>query len=93
MAKKIDLKGKTIFDFCDDKDLIGRITQTEDDCITQEEMLELPVSVQISYIIDYAYNSKNNALYNAARKAYKAAMAEEDRIAMEGIKKGIIIDF
>jgi hypothetical protein len=93
MAKKIDLKGKTIFDFCDDKDLIGRITQAEDDCITQEEMLEFPVSVHISYIIDYAYNSKNNALYNAARKAYKAARAEENRIAMDGVERDIIIDF
>ncbi len=93
MAKKIDLKGKTIYDLYDDEAGVARLLKMHNMYCDKEYMRTLSESVRMMYIWNFACWVSNDTLRDAAHKAYKAAMAEEDRIAMEGIKKGIIIDF
>jgi len=82
------LSNKTIYDFTDDPEIIGKITGN----VPKESYINsCHIINKITDIADYAYMIQDNELYKLATKALKIAQKDWDSIVANGLKDGIII--
>ncbi len=85
----MDLENKTIFDFTDDKEIIGKITgNTPKDYYIQNCH---PVN-KLEDIIDYSNIINDSELKSEAEKAWKMEKKAWDDMIDDGQQDGIIID-
>lgn len=85
---KMNLKGKTIFDFCRDKIMLNEIVGG----YSEEYYKTLPLSVHYSDLRNYAARTNNVQLFNAATNALNKANDDFERLQSAEIHRGVIID-
>lgn len=66
-----DLKGKTVFDFCNDAEILAKVAGYSTDSmkgLSKENILGYPYVVHAQMLQSLATEIKNNELYEAAKK-------------------------
>lgn len=85
----LDISNKTIYDFTDNPEIIGKITGN----VPKVSYINTcHIINKMADIADYAYMIQDDELYKLATKALKIAKKEWDSIVADGLKDGIIID-
>ena len=85
----MDLQDKTIFDFTDDKEIIGKIIgNTPKDYYLQNCH---PLN-RLAHLVDLAFITNDTELKESAEKAWKKAQKEWDDKIEDGQQEGVIID-
>lgn len=85
----MELKGKTIFDFCKDAELRKEIIGGD---YSESYYKGFPESVIIEHLVEYAARTNNKKMFDAAEKARIIAIKDFERMAHEAAKNGMIID-
>lgn len=86
----MNVKGKTIFDFCKDAEMRKAIIGGD---YTEKDYKSLCHEIfRYDHIRDFAARTNNRTLFEAATKARDEAQSEFDERANEGMRNGIIID-
>lgn len=83
------LKGKTIFDFCKDTEMLKSIIGGD---YLESYYKGFPESVIMKHLMEYAARTNNKELYESAEKARIIAENDFERRADEAMKNGWIID-
>ena len=93
--KPEDLKGKTVYDFCDDEEILKKIIPDFDDPVGSREYIEgfNPV-IQLDLIHKYAKIVNDESLRNAIARIYLDVVRDyEDYVAkLEKEEEGLIVD-
>lgn len=85
----MNLKGKTIFDFCKDKKIIEEIIGGK---YTEDYYKSFPQTVIADNLIEYAFRVKDKQLFDNALKLKSDAEKAFDNLCSQAQDKGIIID-
>lgn len=85
----MELKGKTIFDFCKDAEMRKSIIGGD---YPESYYKGFPESVIMEHLMEYAARTNNKKLFDTAEKARIIAIKDFERRADEAAKNGWIID-
>jgi len=84
----MEIKGKTIFDFCKDKEVIKSIIGD----YSENYYKSLPQTVIAGDIVKYASSINNKSLYDAALNYYNAEQEAFKKRCEEALLNGFISD-
>lgn len=85
----MNVKGKTIFDFCKDAEMRKSIIGGD---YPEAYYKGFPESVIMEHLMEYAARTNDKGLFNAAEKARIIAKKDFERRADEAMKEGWLID-
>lgn len=85
----MDIKNKTIFDFCKDQEIIKNVLGGD---YSEFYHRSLPKTIIYNALADYACLIGNQDLWEAATREYKEAEKDFERMAAEAAKNGLLID-
>lgn len=85
----MNLKNKTIFDFCDNKQVIKEIIGGE---YTEGYYKSFPQTVIAEHLIAYAFQAKDEQLFKEAQRLKENAEASYGDICAKAQKEGSIVD-
>ena len=84
-----DLKGKTVFDFCNDSEILAKVTGFSEPLESKEYTEGCTPVVHAQMLQSLAIETKDNELYNAAKKCEDECWKEQYSQSQEN---GCIID-
>lgn len=87
-----DLIGKTVFDFCNDAEILAKVTGFSDSLESKEYVKGFTPLCQAQLLSKLAEEINNKELGKAAEELEKELWAEWNKDCDEANKKGYIID-
>lgn len=87
-----DLKGKTVFDFCNDAEILAKVTGFSEPLESKEYIKGFTPLCQAQLLSKLAEETNNKELGKAAEKLEKELWIEWDATCEEANSKGYIID-
>lgn len=84
-----DLKGKTVFDFCNDAEILAKVTGFSEPLESKEYIEGCTSVVHAQMLQRLAFETKDNELYDAAKKYEDECWKELHKQSQES---GLIID-